>query len=438
MSIRSWNGVRLLPETVFSVGFDFRGANLYGIDLNGSTLIGANFYGCDLSGANLTRCNLTNAIFTNAILHESILIRSILRNANLEHAVLTRSNLEHAQLYNANLLGARLLRANLEGAVLTRATLVGAILISANLVMANIDRADLRTANLANANLSNADLTFSDLGGVNLNRANLTHANLSGADLRGLQHFNHCIIRGANFTQADIDEDTRRDIVIQSDDSQETIGLIRVRGRLNRDGPLQQRQQRQQQDQAREDAIFQFLRSIQYVEDEDLEDPDLDVVSPNQPSDVEKLEKYHNESCFDVINLTDEVIGDFLSDPGNLVIFYRHPGSDNFFANCLTFDTLKKYLKDPEYIFYSCVEGKDFRTYHTEAPQYLKIPGRTTIFVRYDVIKRKYIERQNMIFLEFEMDINKTITYSASNTMRFISSNHCQDGSDIPLYNIIF
>lgn len=171
-----------------------------------------------------------------------------------------------------------------------------------------------------------------------------------------------------------------------------------------------------------------------------IEDPDLDINSPYQATNIEKLAKYSDQNCFDSINMSEEVIGDYLSsDPDNLVIFYRYQDSDGFFANCLTFETLKIYLKDPKYIFYDCIDGKRFESYHHDTPQYLKIPGRTTIYVSYQDMKRKYIERQNMIFLKSDkVSPKRTITYSASNTMDFVSSNHCQEGSSIELYRIIF
>ena len=43
-----------------------------------------------------------------------------------------------------------------------------------------------------------------------------------------------------------------------------------------------------------------------------------------------------------------------------------------------------------------------------------------------------------MIFLEFTQQVEKTISHAASFTMDFVSSNHCQIGSDIDVYRIIF
>ena len=173
--------------------------------------------------------------------------------------------------------------------------------------------------------------------------------------------------------------------------------------------------------------------------DIEIEDPDLDIVIPTAPTDPIKLSENENKSCFDPIQVSEENIGQYLSsDIDNLVIFYQELGADDFFATCLSFTTLKKFLKDPKMIFYGCVPGKDFRTYCHDPPQFLKIPGSHTIFVDYQDIKQKYMQRQNMIFVVNSFCIAKTITYDASYFMRFVSSNHCQEGSIINVYRIIF
>ena len=43
-----------------------------------------------------------------------------------------------------------------------------------------------------------------------------------------------------------------------------------------------------------------------------------------------------------------------------------------------------------------------------------------------------------MIFLEYSERVETTITYEAVVTNNFVSSNHCQDGSIIDVYRIIF
>ena len=46
--------------------------------------------------------------------------------------------------------------------------------------------------------------------------------------------------------------------------------------------------------------------------------------------------------------------------------------------------------------------------------------------------------RQNMIFLEYSHAVKKTISYDSSHNMAFVSGNHCQDGSEIRVYELIF
>jgi hypothetical protein len=170
-----------------------------------------------------------------------------------------------------------------------------------------------------------------------------------------------------------------------------------------------------------------------------IHDPELDdhFIPPTNP---QKLKQYANKNCFDIINMNEENIGQYLSaNRDNIVIFFKHPSDADFLATCLTFTGLKKYLKDPKHGFYRCIDGTDDRTYHENLPEYIKISSQShTIFVNYADIKQKYIQRQNMIFLEYSYQIAKTISYDASITMNFISSNHCQEGSIIDVYRIIF
>lgn len=89
-------------------------------------------------------------------------------------------------LSNANLIRAELWRANLNGVNL----------IEANLSLANLSRADLITANLTRAILIETNLIDANLLG-----ANLTDANLIGADLRMTQALS-ANFTGANLTRA--------------------------------------------------------------------------------------------------------------------------------------------------------------------------------------------------------------------------------------------
>jgi hypothetical protein len=169
-------------------------------------------------------------------------------------------------------------------------------------------------------------------------------------------------------------------------------------------------------------------------------DPILDRNFENQYTKKDKLQIYDSENCFDIFEYIEENIGNYLSsDADNLVLFVKQRNDDVFSATCLKFSYLKKYLKHPNMIFYRCVQGRDFRAYHGNRFDFLKIPTKTqTIFVSYSDIREKYKQHQNMIFLEFDQHVEKTISHAASFTMDFVSSNHCQIGSDINVYRIIF
>jgi hypothetical protein len=189
-----------------------------------------------------------------------------------------------------------------------------------------------------------------------------------------------------------------------------------------------------------EESEYEDYEDYEYDEDEILINPaDINTCAV-PPTNPEKLQIYGNMNCFDTIQLNEENIGDYLSaDSDNIVIFYKQVEDVDFLATCLSFTGLRKYLQDPKYGFYTCVDGRDNRTYIDDEPDFLKIPTQTqTIFVSYADIKQKYIQRQNMIFLEYSERVETTITYDAIITNNFVSSNHCQDGSIIDVYRIIF
>lgn len=174
-------------------------------------------------------------------------------------------------------------------------------------------------------------------------------------------------------------------------------------------------------------------------EDHEIDDPELDTcVVP--PANVEKLTQHRDQSCFNVIEGKDEDnIGNYLAESNdNIVIFYKNPEQADFFATCLTFTALKRFLKDPKSVYYGCVPQKPFNDYYKEQPEYLKIPSQNNIYVSYSDIKRKFIQRQNMIFLELEKTVEETVSYNVSITMEALSGWHCGKGTSINVYRIIF
>jgi hypothetical protein len=181
---------------------------------------------------------------------------------------------------------------------------------------------------------------------------------------------------------------------------------------------------------------------------EDLEievhDPQLDMVIPIQPTNDTKLKIHSSDQCFDIMDTGNELmIGNYLSNTAdnidNIVIFYKPESKDTFYAICLTFTALKKFLTEPTNIFYGCDGREDLKSYSLEPYHYLKISTHTQpIFVSYSDIKQKYMQRQNMIFLHYTERVKNTISLDASASRNNFSSWHCQEGTSIDVFKIIF
>ena len=188
------------------------------------------------------------------------------------------------------------------------------------------------------------------------------------------------------------------------------------------------------------DIAFPHAPMIVEPQEPVIHDPQLDILVATPHPNQDKLTQFEKNQCYDIVNMNEEIIGSYLSeDPDNLVIFFKKPSDADFLASCLTFSSLKIYLKDPSHVYYRCIHSKDPRTYHIDPPEYLKLPTQGgNLFVDYQLMKQKYMQRQNMIFLEHIEQIPQTITSMASVTMQFVSRNHCQEGSIIDVYQIIF
>jgi hypothetical protein len=173
----------------------------------------------------------------------------------------------------------------------------------------------------------------------------------------------------------------------------------------------------------------------------EIVDPQLDMVIPIQPTNDTKLQIHGADQCFDIMDTGNEImIGNYLSNiPDNIVIFYKPQFNDKFYAVCLTFSALKKFLTEPTNVFYRCDGRKKLQSYSLEPYHYLKIFSHTQpIFVSYSDIKQKYMQRQNMIFLDYHERVEKTISLDASASENYFSSWHCQEGTSIDVFKIIF
>ncbi|MFI9238505.1 pentapeptide repeat-containing protein [Streptomyces sp. NPDC053079] len=126
-----------------------------------------------------------------------------LAGAQLVHADLTRANLDGAKLTNADLRGATLADAHLRGATLTNTNLYLATLTNADLDAATLTNANLHRATLTGANLAGATLANANLDGATLSHANLYGATLTNAHLRRATLIN-AYLYGATLTNADL------------------------------------------------------------------------------------------------------------------------------------------------------------------------------------------------------------------------------------------
>ena len=171
-----------------------------------------------------------------------------------------------------------------------------------------------------------------------------------------------------------------------------------------------------------------------------IRNPFLDKKYPFQKANEQKLQEHNKQHCFDIYDLTEKNIGSYLSSSeNNLVLFIKVRDKQEFIVTCLNFDYLKLCLKDPSNIFYECIDTIDNSQYSQNKLEYLKLATHAnTIYVNYQDIYDKYKQRQNMIFVEFEKKINRSISFNASYTEQYSSSNHCQVGSIIDVYRIIF
>ena len=171
---------------------------------------------------------------------------------------------------------------------------------------------------------------------------------------------------------------------------------------------------------------------------------------PPQQIDPNLLLIYGNLDTYDIFEQQNVTIYQHLSaDTDNIVIFYRRNVLEDFNAVVLTFTQLKLFLKDSTHIYYSCNPGQANSNYRLTPPEYVKIPTDTiTIYASYPEMRRRCINGQRMIFLQYNRTIDTTISFHVSAGVAYteatgqfcpavISANHCQLGTDINIYNII-
>ena len=186
-----------------------------------------------------------------------------------------------------------------------------------------------------------------------------------------------------------------------------------------------------------------------YQDEDDDDLPDEPIINDTEldecfvrPADPAKLALYGNKECLLLANNDEQEISTFLSaNLNNIVLFYKQPADDDFSAFCLTFRMLKRFFIKPRYVYFNCDPSKPIEQYRDELPEYIRISKQRNIYVSYPDIKRKYIERQNMIFLVFSEKIESAVSYY--NIAKFLNESaiseewSCQKNTSIDVYRII-
>ena len=153
------------------------------------------------------------------------------------------------------------------------------------------------------------------------------------------------------------------------------------------------------------------------------------------------------------ISLSEENIEEYLKDTDNLVIFYpiRGEGDETKFkAVCYSFEGLKTLVNDIGNILFECQIDSNgikwpYYKYARDAyegqitiPSYFKLSLPNNVLVDYRSIVEKMNLGQNMIFIDYEKSVQYTMGLGASVEMNIISANHCQEGTNMDVYKIIF
>ncbi len=175
-----WRAENPQPDKLDLTQVNLSGANLRETDLNQASLIGANLSGADLSKAKLyaaclREANLSGATLTGAILNGAVLTLADLSGANLNCADLRSATfLIHDPLY-------KIYRSQYDLILLAMRKHFS---LKADLMEANLHKADLTLARLQEVILKQANLSEADLRGAEMCSTNLEGADLQGADLR--------------------------------------------------------------------------------------------------------------------------------------------------------------------------------------------------------------------------------------------------------------
>lgn len=201
------------------------------------------------------------------------------------------------------------------------------------------------------------------------------------------------------------------------------------------------------EDEEIEDEYDEELVDLEEENDEELVDLEED---DEELSEIEIDEKpMENGTCFDFTMYDSINILEYLQDSGTFLFINKGSETlvENFEILCFSYDDLNRIYRDKSNWFYECI-GK--LNYNYTQTIYLKIPiDRSGMngFVPLNKI-RKVLEKNYRIYYivpsESEPGIQKMVNYSITwqnaygpeNRRNYVSANHCQEGSNILIFDI--
>jgi hypothetical protein len=166
------------------------------------------------------------------------------------------------------------------------------------------------------------------------------------------------------------------------------------------------------------------------------------TVENSSKDEYDKLIEKNNNKCWDIILIDDiELDSEYFKEDEALV----------FILNGKFFCYTKSYLEEitENYLdnwFCECTgvldettQNKPTNTYDLENI-YIKIPLDINVFVLYKYILFILKNNYSVYFLNFNKRISHSLSYKNTNyrTANYVGANHCQDGSVINIYNILY
>ena len=222
-----WLGVELSAKSLdglvlaeaFLDGANFKGSSLRGADFTNATLSHADFSGCDLTGANFNGANLGHANLSEAILDKASMKRTILDSAILDEATFTSANLK-----GASFIGTQFGKVSFAGANLSNVKWLGLktddpslaqkasdldlgladALDSLDIGQVSCHKATLKNSILLGCSGEKIDMRESKWLKSSLVKCDLSSAVFIGANLEELNVVQDTVLRGSDFTGAQI------------------------------------------------------------------------------------------------------------------------------------------------------------------------------------------------------------------------------------------